>query len=51
MTLKSFNSFEKNDFKVYFVPFFTNFGISLRLKREVQQILSSYFTVVSSSVR
>ena len=43
--------FELNDFKVNFVPFLPIFGISLRLKREVQKLLYSYFTVVFSSVR
>ena len=43
--------FELNDFKVNFVPFLLIFGISLRLKREVQQFVYSYFTVVFSSVR
>ena len=43
--------FELNDFKVNFVPFLPIFGISLRLKREVQKFLYSYFTVVFSSVR
>ena len=43
--------FELNDFKVNFVPFLPIFGISLRLKREVQKFLYSYFTAVFSSVR
>ena len=43
--------FELNDFKVNFVQFLPIFGISLRLKREVQKFLYSYFTVVFSSVR
>ena len=49
----SFNKFlgailELNDFKVNFVPFLPIFGISLRLKREleVQKFLYIYFTVV-----
>ena len=44
-------NFELNDLKVNFVPFSPNFGISLRLKREVQKFLYPYFTVVFSSVR
>ena len=43
--------FELNDFKVNFVPFLPIFGISLRLKREIQKFLYSYCTVVFSSVR
>ena len=42
--------FELNDFKVNFVPFLPIFGISLRLKREVQQFLYSHFTVVFISI-
>ena len=37
--------------KVNCVPFLPIFGISLRLKREVQKLLYSNFTVVFSSVR
>ena len=53
---QSFNKFlgavfELNDFKVNFVPFLPIFGISLRLKKEVQKFLYSYFTIVFSSVR
>ena len=44
-------NFELNDLKVNFVPILLNFGISLRLKREVQKFLYSNFTVVFSSVR
>ena len=44
-------NFELNDLKVNFVPFLPIFGISLRLKREAQKFLYSYFTVVFSSVR
>ena len=44
-------NFELNDLIVNFVPFLPIFGISLRLKREVQKFLYSYFTVVFSSVR
>ena len=43
--------FELNNFKVNFVPFLPIFGISLRLKREVQKFLYSCFTVVFNSVR
>ena len=42
---------ELNDLKVNFVPFLMIFDISLRLKREVQKFLYSYFAVVFSSVR
>ena len=42
---------ELNDLKVNFVPLLPIFGISLRLKREVQKFLYSYFAVVFSSVR
>ena len=44
-------NFEINDLKVNFVPFLPIFGISLRLKREVQKFVYSYFTLVFSSVR
>ena len=44
-------NFELNDLIVNFVPFLPIFGISLRLKREVQKFSYSYFTVVFSSVR
>ena len=44
-------NFELNDLIVNFVPFLPIFGISLRLKREVQKFLYSYFTLVFSSVR
>ena len=44
-------NFELNDLKFNFVPFLPIFGISLRLKREIQKFLYSYFTVVFSSVR
>ena len=44
-------NFELNDLKVSFVPFLPIFGISLRLKREVQKFLYSNFTVVFSSDR
>ena len=39
-------NFELNDLIVNFVPFLPIFGISLRLKREVQKFSYSYFTVV-----
>ena len=39
-------NFELNDLIVNFVPFLPIFGISLRLKREVQKLSYSYFTVV-----
>ena len=44
-------NFELNDFKVNLVPILPIFGISLRLKREIQKLICSYFTVVFSSVR
>ena len=44
-------NFELNDLIGNFVPFLPIFGIYLRLKREVQKFLYSYFTVVFSSVR
>ena len=44
-------NFELNDLKINFVPILPIIGISLRLKREVQKFLYSYFTVVFSSVR
>ena len=44
-------NFELNDLIVNFVPFLPIFGISLRLKREVQKFSYLYFTVVFISVR